>query len=72
MAEAQTTYLQNRHLESYRAYLAYRSQQTRDIDLMLNQRRATVYDAGPTMATVIRHWIDVSCFLCRLITYMVR
>ena len=34
------------------------SQQTRDIDLMLDQCWATVYDAGPTL---VQHWVDVSC-----------
>ena len=35
-------------------------QQTRDIDPMLDQCCATVYDAGPTL---VQHWVDVSCSL---------
>ena len=34
------------------------SQQTQDIDPMLDQCCATVYDAG---STLVQHWVDVSC-----------
>ena len=36
------------------------SQQTRDIDPMLDQYWSTGYDAGPTS---VQHWVDVSCLL---------
>ena len=36
------------------------TQQTRDIDPMLDQCWSTVYDAGPTL---IQHRVDVSCLL---------
>ena len=36
------------------------SQQTGDIDPVLDQCWATVYDAGPTL---VQHWVDVSCVM---------
>ena len=36
------------------------SQQTRHIDLMLNQRWPTVYDGGPTL---VQHCVGASCLL---------
>ena len=36
------------------------TQQTRDIDPMLDQYWSTGYDAGPTS---VQHWVDVSCLL---------
>ena len=55
------------HLQSKRchcltlrgSYVVY-TQQTRDIDLMLVQCWATVYDAGPTLD---QHRVDDSCLL---------
>ena len=35
-------------------------QQRRDVHPLLDQKRASVYDAGPTM---IQHWMNVSCLL---------
>ena len=36
------------------------TEQTQDIDPILNQSWATVYDAGPTL---FQHWVNASCLL---------
>ena len=44
----------------FRSTLFLHSQQTREIDPMLDQRWVIVYDAGPTLD---QHWVYVSCLL---------